>query len=46
MEKAKTNIENRHYWMDLARILACFAVILIHIQGTDTAVKKNYSIIF
>lgn len=26
----------RYYWMDLTRIIACFAVIVIHVAGGDT----------
>ncbi|MBR3300706.1 MAG: acyltransferase family protein, partial [Clostridia bacterium] len=37
MEKRTDALSERHSWMDLARILACFAVILIHSQGNTTA---------
>lgn len=37
MAKRTDVIQERHHWMDLARILACFAVIIIHSQGNTLA---------
>lgn len=35
MSDVNISLNKRHYWMDLARILACFAVIAIHANGNE-----------
>ncbi len=40
VKEQSKDVVKRYYWMDLIRIFACFAVIIIHVQGNGTTANR------